>query len=164
MNIGRTRWWVGGASNVKHTNTHTHSVPRYTQDGWSFGQRSDAILTHVSAARPLIKLMGYENRENAVCGWGSRQWQTNTNIHTHTHKHTHSVPRDTQVGWSLGKLSEAILTHASVARPLIKLMDYKHRGEAVGGGGSRQWQTHTHTMSPVIHRVDGASGNDRMQY
>ena len=51
-----------------HKNTHAHSVPRYTQDGWSLGQRSDAILTHVSGARPLIKLMGYENRENAVCG------------------------------------------------------------------------------------------------
>ena len=47
--------------------------------------------------------------------------------------------------------------------PLIKLVSYEHREDAVGGGGSKQWQTHTHTMSPVIHRVDGASGNDLKQ-
>ena len=41
---------------------------------------------------PLIKLMGYEHREDAVGGVGSRQCQT------HTHIHTHSVPRDTQGG------------------------------------------------------------------
>ena len=45
--------------------------------------------------------------------------------------------------------------------PLLKLMFYEHREDAVVGGGSRQWQTHTHTVSPVIHRVDGASGKDR---
>ena len=86
----------GGAGNGKHT--HAHSVRRYTQEGWSIGQRSDAILTHVSVACPLIKLMGYENRENAVYGWGCRQRQINTNIHT-----THSVPHDTQGGWRLGQ-------------------------------------------------------------
>ena len=50
---------------------------------------------------------------------------------------------------------------------LIKVLGYKHREDAVGGGGSRQYQTHTpthtHTVSPVIHRVDGASGKDRTQ-
>ena len=69
-------------------------------------------------ARPPIKLLGYENLDNAVGGWGSRQWQTNTNIHTHTH--TQSVPRDTQGGWRLGQSSEAILTHVRVAPPLLK--------------------------------------------
>ena len=44
--------------------------------------------------------------------------------------------------------------------PLIKLVGYEHREDAVGGGGSGQWQTHTHSV-PVIHRVDGASGDDR---
>ena len=39
-----------------------------------------------------IKLMGYEHWEDAVGGWGSRQW------HTPTHTHTPSVPRDTQGG------------------------------------------------------------------
>ena len=38
----------GGAGNAKHT--HTHSVPRDTQGGWSLKQGSDAILTHVSVA------------------------------------------------------------------------------------------------------------------
>ena len=51
MNSGRTQWGVGGAGNGKHT--HTHSVPRDTQGGWSFGRESDAILTHVGVARPL---------------------------------------------------------------------------------------------------------------
>ena len=49
--------------------------------------------------------------------------------------------------------------------PLFKVMDYEHREDAVGGGGSRQWQTHTntqtHTVSLVIHRMDGASVKDR---
>ena len=99
-------------------------------------------MTHVSVAPPLIKLMGYEHREEAVGGEGSRQWQ----IHTHTH--TQSVLRDTQDGWSLGQGSDAILTLVTVAPPLIKLVGYEHREDAVGGGRSRQWQTHTHTMSP----------------
>ena len=41
---------------------------------------------------PIIKLMGYECREDAV--WGGGSWQRQT----HTHTHTHSVPRDTQSG------------------------------------------------------------------
>ena len=53
--------------------------------------------------------------------------------------------------------------------PIIKLMGYERREDAVWGGRSRQWQTHTkthththtQTVFPVIHRVDGASGNDR---
>ena len=40
---------------------------------------------------PIIKLMGYERREVAVWGGGSRQWQT------HTHTHT-QCPHDTQGG------------------------------------------------------------------
>ena len=62
--------------------------------------------------RPLIKLMGYEHREDAVGGEGSRECQTHTNIH--------SVSRDTQGGWSLGLGSYTFLTHVTVARPLIK--------------------------------------------
>ena len=54
---------------------------------------------------PLIKLIGYEHREDAVGGGGSRQWQ----IHTHTH--TQSVSHNTPVGWSLGQGWDAILTH-----------------------------------------------------
>ena len=59
---------------------------------------------------PIIKLMGYEHREDTDEGGGSRQWQIDT--HTHIHK---SVPRDTQDGWSLKQGSDAILTHGSVA-------------------------------------------------
>ena len=88
---------MGGAVNGKHTHPRKHSVSRDTQDGWSPGQGSDAILTHVSVARPLTKLMSYVHQENAVWGWRSRQLQT------HTNKHTHSVPRDTPGGWIHGQ-------------------------------------------------------------
>ena len=43
---------------------------------------------------PLIKLMSYEHREDAVVGAGKGK---------HIHTHMHNVPRDTQDGWSLGK-------------------------------------------------------------
>ena len=56
-----------------YTHTHTHSVTCDTQEGWIVGQGSDAVLTHVSMAHPLIKLMGYEHREHAVGGEGRRQ-------------------------------------------------------------------------------------------
>ena len=83
MNIGRTQWGVGGVNNVKYTHTHTQSVHRDTQDGWSLGQRSDA-LEHKQAWPPLIKLMGYELRDDAAGSEGSRQWQTHTCTHTHS--------------------------------------------------------------------------------
>ena len=57
-----------GAGGSGQWQTHAHSVPHDTQGVWSFGQGLDAISTHVSVPRPLIKLMDYENRENAVCG------------------------------------------------------------------------------------------------
>ena len=51
--------------------------------------------------------------------------------------------------------------------PLIKLMGYEHREDAVGVWGSKLCQTHTHkhtyTVSLVIHSVDGISGKDRTQ-
>ena len=72
MNIGRTQWGVGGAGNGKHTHAHTNSFPRDTQSGWSLGQGSDAIMTHVSVAPPRINLMGYEHREDAMGGGVSK--------------------------------------------------------------------------------------------
>ena len=121
--------------------------------------RTGRNLDTCRRCHPLIKLMGYEHREDTVGGGGSMQCQT------HTCKRTHSVPRDTQGGWNLGQGSDAILTHVSVAAPLIKLMCNEHREYVVGGGGSRQYQTHTHThtVAHVIHRVDGTSGKDRTQ-
>ena len=62
-------------------------------------------------ARPLIKLMGYEHREDAAWGEGSRQCLT----HKHTNTHTHSVPHDTKGGWNIGQGSDAYLTHVSVS-------------------------------------------------
>ena len=48
------------------THTHTHIVARDTVGGWSLGQGSDAILTHVGVSHPPIKLMGYEHQEDEV--------------------------------------------------------------------------------------------------
>ena len=84
------------------------------------------------------------------------------------HTHKHSVPRDAKEGLSLGNGSDAHLTHISVTNPLIKLMGYEHREDALVGGGASngkhtQTHTHAHTSVPVIHRVDGASGTDRKQ-
>ena len=64
---------------------------------------------------------------------------------TYTHAYTHTIPRDTQVGWSIGQGSDAILTHVGLALPLNDLVGYEHRKDAVGGGGSKQWKKHTHT-------------------
>ena len=50
------------ANTHTHTHTHTQSVLRDTQDGWSLGQGSDAILTLISVVLPLTKLMCYEHR------------------------------------------------------------------------------------------------------
>ena len=83
--------------------------------------------------------MGYEHREDAVGGAGSMQCQT------HTRKRTHSVPRDTQGGWNLGQGSDAILTHVSVALPLIKLMGFEVQEAQWGAGVQARSNTHTHT-------------------
>ena len=77
------QWGVGVQAGANIL-THTHSVPRDTQGGWSHGQGSNTILTHVGVATPLIKLMGYEHREYVVGGGGSKQYQTHTHTHTHT--------------------------------------------------------------------------------
>ena len=106
MNIGKTQWGVGEkALSNTNTHTHTHSVLRDTQGGLSLGQVSDTILTHAGWP-PLIKLIGYEHREDAVGGAGYVK---------HTHSHTHTVSRVTQGGWSLGQGSDAILAHVGVA-------------------------------------------------
>ena len=80
MNIGRMLWGWGEHAKA---NTHTHSDTRDTQHGWNLGQGSDAILTHVSVALPLIKLMGFELRE--------AQWEAGVQARSNTHTHTHTV-------------------------------------------------------------------------
>ena len=57
---------------------------------------------------PLIQLIGYEQREDAVGVGGA--WNVK-----HTHTHTQSVTRDTQGGWNLGQGSDTISTHVGVA-------------------------------------------------
>ena len=50
--------------------------------------------------------------------------------------------------------------------PLIKLMGHEDREDALGVGGAGKGEhthTQTHTVSLVIHRMDGSSGNDRKQ-
>ena len=73
---GGSRQWL------TNTHTHTHRVPRDTHGRWSLGQGSDAMLAHVGVARTLIELVGYDHREDAVVGGGSRQWQTQAHTHT----------------------------------------------------------------------------------
>ena len=62
MTIGWTLWGVGGPGKGQHT----HSVHRDTQGGWSRGQGTDTILTHVGVAPPLIKSLGYKHREDVL--------------------------------------------------------------------------------------------------
>ena len=93
-------------------------------------------MTHVGEAPPLIKLMSYEHREDAVGGVA----RANTSS-----THTHSVHRDTQDG-CLGK-DRTQDPHVGVP-PLIKLMGIEHREDTVGGGGREHAvaNTHTHTQ------------------
>ena len=79
MTIGWSEWGVGGPGKGQHT----HSVHRDTQGGWNLGQGSDPILTHVGVALPLIKLMGFELREE--------QWGAGVQARSNTHTHSHSV-------------------------------------------------------------------------
>ena len=93
-----------------------------------------------------------------------RYFVTSESRHTqHTHTHTHTV---SPVIHKVVK-SRAMIryNHDTCKRgpPLIKVVGDEHREDAVGGGWSKQLQTDTHTVSPVIHRVDGASGNDWKQ-
>ena len=44
----------------------------------------ESNLDTCKRGHPIIKLMGYEHREDTDGGGGSRQWQ----IETHTHIHT----------------------------------------------------------------------------
>ena len=152
MGCGWSRQW----QTHTHSRTHTHRLSRDTQDGWSPGQGLDGILTHGGVALPLIKLMCYEHREDAVGVRGA-----GNDKHTHTPTHTHCVPRDTQGECSLVQGWDTILTHVGVAQPLIKLLGYEHSEDALGGEGRRPWQTHTHTVYLVIHSMDGASCKDR---
>ena len=92
---------------------------------------------------PIIKIMGNEQREDALGVGEAGKCK---------HTHTHSVPRDTQDTWSLRQGSDAILTHIGMTLPQIKLMGYKQREDAVGGGGAgydKHTQTHTHTQCPM---------------
>ena len=90
---------MGGGGSLQcqtHTHKRTHTVPRDTQGGWNLGQGSDAILTHVSVAHSLIKLMGSELWE---AQWGAESAGTVK----HTHTHTHSVQVIHRVNGVTGK-------------------------------------------------------------
>ena len=75
----------GGSRQLQtHTHQHTRSVSRDPQAGWRQGQGSDAFLTHVCVAPPLITLMGTEHRKGAVGGGGCMQLQTQTHTQCHS--------------------------------------------------------------------------------
>ena len=99
--------------------------------------------------------MGYEQREDAVGVGGA--WNVK-----HTHTHTHSVTRDTQGGWNLGQGSDPISTHVGVAPHQFNYWAM-NIGRTQWGAGD-QASANTHTVSTVIHRVDGITGKDRKQY
>ena len=108
---------------------------------------------------PLIESMGYEHRVDEVGGGGSRQWQTTTHTHTHTNTVSFVIHR-------VVKPRSMIRSNHDTCKnglPLIKLMGYEHREDAVGGGESKQCQIHTHTQS--IHRdtQDGWSLGQRSE-
>ena len=69
---------VGGAGKGEHTHIYTHSVPRDAQSVWSLGEGTDAILTQVRVACPLIKILGYEHREDTVGGARNGKHNTHT--------------------------------------------------------------------------------------
>ena len=143
----------GGGSWQRQAHTHTHTVSPVIHR--VVKPRAMIRCNHDTCKRgpTLIKLVGYEHLEKAVGGGGSKHWQT----------HTHTV---SPVIHRVVKPRAMIrCNHDTCKRgpTLIKLVGYEHLEKALGGGGSKHWQTHTHTMSPVIHRVDGASGNDRKQ-
>ena len=74
MNIGRTQWGLGGANNVKYTHTHTHThTHKECPTGWmepraKIGRNLDTCMH----GPPLIELMGYEHRGDALGVGGSR--------------------------------------------------------------------------------------------
>ena len=83
---------MGGAGNGKRT--HTRCPTRLTvriEPRAMIGSNLDTCRR----APLVIKLMGYELREDAVRGGGSRK--------CHTHIHTHSVSRDALGVWRLGQ-------------------------------------------------------------
>ena len=82
----------GGASN----GNHTVSLVIHTVDVAS--ARIGRNLYTCKHDPTLIKLMGYEHRDDTVGGVGEGNIK---HTHTHTHTHTNSVPRDRQGGWSL---------------------------------------------------------------
>ena len=71
---------MGGAGNVKYTHTHTQCSPVYT--GWMEPLARTRIGSNLDTCRrgsPLIKLIGYEYREDAL-GLGG----AGNDKHTHT--------------------------------------------------------------------------------
>ena len=78
---------------------------------------------------PLIKLMGYEHREDAVGGGGSKQCQIHTRTHTHTHTVSLVIDRVVEPR-SMIRSDHDTCRHGI---PLIKLMGYEHREDAVRG-------------------------------
>ena len=100
---------------------------------------------------PLIKILGYEHREDAG-GVGAAD----------KGKHTQCPPLYTGRVEPRARIGPNLDT-CNRSPPLIKLVGYEHREDAVGGAGNVK-HTHTHTQCPlVIHRMDGASGKDRSQ-
>ena len=125
------------ANTHTHKHTHTASVTViHSVDEAMIGSNLDTCRR----GPPLMKILGYEHRKDAVGCGGSRQWQT----HTRTHPQFSSC----YTGWMepRARIGRNLDT-CKRGPPLVKLMSYEHQEDAVGGGGSRQWQTHTHSRN-----------------
>ena len=80
-----------------------------------------------------------------------------SNKHTHTHTVSPAIHRVDGAPARNGR------NPFQRGPPLIKSIGYVHREDAVGGGEQTIANTHTHTVSTVLHRVDRATGNNRKQ-
>ena len=132
----------GGGNRQCQTHTHTVSPVIHTMDGASGNDRKQ--LDTCRRSQPLIKLMGYEQREDAVGVGGSRQGK-----HTHTHTQCPSSytvwmePR-ARIGHNLDTCRRG--------PPQIKLTGYEHREDSLGGGVAGKGKyTHKHTHTHSVH-------------
>ena len=83
---------------------------------------------------------------------GRTQWgvgEAGNGKYTHTHTHTHTKCPSFYTGWMepRARMGRNLDTRKR-GSTLIKLVGYEHRVDALGGSGSKQWQTHTHAVSP----------------
>ena len=120
------------------TRTHTHSVTRDVLDWMEPRARIRHNLDTVGDASPLIKLMSYEHREDAVGGAGKG---------THPHTHAQCPTMTHRMDGDSARIGHKIDTRRRA--PTNQINGIEHREDTVGGGGREQCSCkhpHTHTQ------------------